>query len=219
MLAIKVWFELNIRVRRYGGGSIAGIVVGVGLALLIVSLIPGLFPLEVGLGVLVAAFVFLYRPDVVVRFTGGPRKEWAALQEGRELAVLVAERGGPRAASGDAEIQARLAGLSSLEAPTTHEYLGLVRQTLLADPDAPGASEAQAQLAAADASLRAAIGVRPVWEKGLEARARGEAPQTDEGRLNARPMRVRGRRSWPAAIEGTPTPAGDASRGRCPHHA
>ena len=175
-VAIKVWFELNIRVRRHGGGPLAGVVVGVGLALLIVSLIPGLFPLEVGLGVLVAAFVFLYRPDLVVKLTGGPRKEWAALLEGRELAVLVAERGGPRAAAADAEIQARLAGLSSLDTPVTHDYLALVRESLLADPDAPGTAEVQAQLAAADASLRASIGVRPVWEKSLEARARGEAP-------------------------------------------
>lgn len=175
-VAIKVWFELNIRIRRHGGGPLAGVVVGVGLALLIVSLIPGLFPMEVGLGVLVVAFVFLYRPDLVVKFTGGPRKEWAALQEGRELAVLVAERGGPRAAAGDAEIQARLAGLSALESPATSRYLGLVRQTLLADPGDPALDQARADLATADASLREAIGVRPVWEKGLEARARGEAP-------------------------------------------
>lgn len=175
-IAIKVWFELNIRVRRYGGGPIAGIVVGAGLALLIVSLIPGLFPLEVGLGVLVAAFVFLYRPDLVVRLTGGPRKDWAALHSGRELAVLVAERGGPRAAAGDAEIQSRLAGLSALETPATSRYLGLVRQTLLSDPDDPALDEARADLAAADAALRDAIGVRPTWERALERRARGETP-------------------------------------------
>ncbi len=175
-IAIKVWFELNIRVRRYGGGPIAGAVVGVGLALLIVSLIPGLFPLEFGLGVLVVAFVFLYRPDLVVKVTGGPRKEWSALQEGRELAVLVAERGGPREAAGDAEIQARLAGLSALETPATSRYLGLVRETLLADPDDPALDGARADLAAADASLRDAIGVRPTWERELERRARGEAP-------------------------------------------
>ena len=47
-----------------------------------------------GLVVLVAVFVALYRPETVVRFTGGPRKEWSALHEGRELFVLVAERAG-----------------------------------------------------------------------------------------------------------------------------
>jgi hypothetical protein len=175
-LAIKVWAELYIRVRRHGGGPIAGAVVGVGLALLLVSLIPGLFPLEVGLVVLVAAFVFLYRPDLVVRFTGGERKEWAALHEGRELAVMVAEHGGPRVAAGDPEIQSRMAALSELETPTTAHYLALVRETLLSDPDDASFDASRRELTEADAELRAAIGVRPVWEKGLDARARGETP-------------------------------------------
>lgn len=175
-IATKAWSELNIRVRAHGGGVIAGVLVAVGLALLLAALIPGLFAFEVGIAVLVAAFVFLYRPDLVVRLSGGPRKEWAALHEGRELAVLVAERGGPRAASADAEIQARIAGLSRLETPTTARYLGLVRQTVLADADDPSLGPARAELAAADAELRSTIGVRPVWERPLERRARGEAP-------------------------------------------
>jgi len=175
-LGIAVWFQLNIRVRANGGGVRAGIVVGVGIALLLASLIPGLFAFEVGLAVLVGAFVFLYRPDIVVRLTGGPSKEWQALHEGRELAVLVAERGGPREARGDAEIAARIAGLSKLETPTTRDYLSLVRQTLFADPSDPALDSARAQLAAADAALRASLGARPAWERSLERRARGEAP-------------------------------------------
>jgi hypothetical protein len=175
-LAIAVWTQLDTRVRSYGGGLAASVVVGIGLALLIASLIPGLFPFEVGLGVLVAAFLFIYRPDVVVRVTGGPRREWSALREGRELAVLVAERGGPRSATADPEIHSRLAGLSSLETASTREYLGLVRETLLADPDAPGIEEARSRLAAADAALRASLRARPTWERSLERRARGEPP-------------------------------------------
>ncbi|HEY3334393.1 MAG TPA: hypothetical protein VGK16_04075 [Candidatus Limnocylindrales bacterium] len=175
-MAIAVWIQLDKRTRANGGGVLAGGVVGVGVALLIVSLIPGLLPFEVGLAVLVAAFVFLYRPDVVVRMTGGPRKEWSALHEGRELAVLVRERGGPRAARSDAEIQARLAGLSKLDTPLTREYLSLVRQTLFSDPGDPALDAARAQLAAADAALRESLGVRPIWERSLERRARGEAP-------------------------------------------
>ena len=175
-VAILVWVQLNLRVRQFGGGRLAGAAMAVGLGLLIVSLIPGLFPFEVGITILVAAFVVLYRPDVVVRVTGGETKEFQALHEGRELAVLVAERGGPRAASGDPEIQARLSGLSKLETPTTAGYLALVRETLLADPDEPGAADARNRLAAADAELRRSIGVRPIWERSLEARARGEAP-------------------------------------------
>jgi hypothetical protein len=175
-VAIAVWFQMYKRVRMYGGGTVAGVVVGVGIALLILSLIPGLFSAEIGILVLIAAFVFLYRPDVVVRYTGGPQKAWSALREGRELAVLVAERGGPRAARGDAEIAARVAGLSAFETPETADYLSLVRQTLFADPADPALDAARAQLAAADAALRESLGVRPNWERALERRARGEAP-------------------------------------------
>ncbi len=175
-MGIAVWFQLDRRTRSFGGGLIAGAVVAVGLALLIVSLIPGLLPFEFGIVVLVAAFVSLYRPEVVVRFTGGPRKEWAALREGRELGVLVGERGGPRAARSDAEIQSRLAGLSRYETPATREYLSLVRQTLFSDPADPALDAARAQLAAADAQLRESLRVRPNWERSLERRARGEAP-------------------------------------------
>ena len=176
-VAILVWVQLNLRVRQFGGGRLAGAAMAVGLGLLIVSLIPGLFPFEVGITILVAAFVVLYRPDVVVRVTGGETKEFQALHEGRELAVLVAERGGPRAASGDPEIQARLSGLiEARDADDGRRTWRLVRETLLADADEPGAAAASDRLAAADADLRRAIGVRPIWERSLEARARGEAP-------------------------------------------
>ena len=175
-LAIAVWFQLNLRVRANGGGVLAGIAVGIGLALLLAALVPGLFSIEIGLLVLVAVFVALYRPEMLVRYTGGPSKEWQALHEGRELAVLVAERGGPREARADAEIAARVAGLSKLETPTTRDYLSLVRQTLFADPSDSALDAARAQLAEADAALRASLGVRPAWERSLERRARGGAP-------------------------------------------
>ena len=174
-LAIAVWFQLNLRTRAHGGGVLAGIVVAIGIALLLVALVPGLLGAEVGLVVLVAVFVALYRPETVVRLTGGPRKEWSALHEGRELVVLVAERGGPRQARSDAEIAARVAGLSAFETPATRDYLSLVRQTLFADPTDPALDAARAQLAEADASLRASLGVRPAWERALERRAAGEA--------------------------------------------
>jgi hypothetical protein len=175
-MGILLWVQLEKRTRANGGGLLAGAAVAAGIALLIVSLIPGLFSFELGIMVLIAAFFALYRPDVVVKATGGPRKEWDALREGRELGVLVRERGGPRAARSDAEIQARLAGLSKLETPATSEYLSLVRQTLFSDPADPALDAARAQLAAADAALRESLGVRPAWERALERRARGEAP-------------------------------------------
>ncbi len=174
--AIKVWFELNVRTQANGGGRVAGALVAVGLVFLLVSLLPGLLPFEIGISVLVVAFVFIYRPDIVVRVSGGPRKEWSALHEGRELAVVVAERGGPKIAAGDAEISARVAGLSAFETPLTSRYLALVRRTILADPDNVSLAGARAELAEADAELRASLGARPVWERPLERRARGEVP-------------------------------------------
>src|SRR3954451_15993671 len=150
-MGIAVWFQLDRRTRAHGGGVIAGVLVAAGITMLVLSLIPGLFSFEIGITVLFLAFVFLYRPDVVVRASGGPRKEWRALREGRELAVLVAERGGPRAARSDAEIQTRLAGLRRYETPATREYLSLVRQTVFSDPTDPALDKARAQLAAADA--------------------------------------------------------------------
>jgi hypothetical protein len=173
-VAIAVWFQLWTRVKRYGGRPLGGVLLAAGLVLLILALIPGLFSFQVGIAVLVAAFFFIYRPDVVVKLSGGPRKEWEALRAGRELFVLVAERGGPRAARGDPEISAKLAALSSLETPATADYLSLVRQTLFADPSDPALDAARAQLAAADAALRESLGARPVWERELERRAAGE---------------------------------------------
>src|SRR5690349_23194124 len=46
-MAIAVWFQMNRRIRAYGGGLIGGVVVAVGIVLLILSLIPGLFAFEV----------------------------------------------------------------------------------------------------------------------------------------------------------------------------
>ena len=191
-LAIKVWFELYIRVRRHGGGPIAGAVVGVGLALLLVSLIPGLFPLEVGLVVLVAAFVFLYRPDLVVRFTGGPRKEWAALHEGRELAVLVARArrpaggvgrpGDPVAARGAVDARdagdARVPGARAADAarrsrrcvarrPTRGELAGRGRGAAGCDRGTTRVGEG----ARGAGPRRGAGGLTPGWPIGRSSRA------------------------------------------------
>ncbi|HEX5826479.1 MAG TPA: hypothetical protein VFY23_03090 [Candidatus Limnocylindrales bacterium] len=174
-VAIAAWFQLWTRVKRYGSRPLGGVLLAAGLVLLILALIPGLFTFEVGIVVLVAAFFFIYRPDVVVKLSGGPRREWEALRAGRELFVLVAERGGPRAAREDPEISAKLAALSSLETPATRDYLSLVRQTLFADPSDPALDSARGQLAAADAALRGSLGERPVWEREYERRARGEA--------------------------------------------
>ena len=83
-LSIAVWFQLNQRVRAHGGGVLAGLAVGIGIALLLTALVPSLFSFEVGIVVLVAVFVALYRPEHggalhgraeqgVVRAPRGPR--------------------------------------------------------------------------------------------------------------------------------------------------
>lgn len=165
-----LWGELRHRARRYGGDDRAAAIMLGAVAVLLVTLWPNLFPMEIGLMVLVVALGSIYRPDVVVKALGGPNIRWRALHEGRELQVLVAERGGPAAAAGDTEISERIASLSDLESPHTREYLDLLRQVLLADPEAPGVSLQRARLVEADAALRTSLGARPTWERDLERR-------------------------------------------------
>jgi hypothetical protein len=179
-----LWGELRHRARRYGGDDRAAVVMLVAVVVLLVALWPDLFPLELGLIVLVAALGSIYRPDIVVKTLGGPNIRWRALREGRELQVLVAERGSREAAADDQEILDRVAALGDLESPETSTYLGLLRQVLLADPEAPGISLKRAQLAEADAELRASLKARPTWERDLERRlaaATDEPVPDDEG--------------------------------------
>lgn len=186
---ILVWTRLAGRIRRLGGGRAAEAVVGVAVAVLLAALYPELLPFDLGLLLLIAALILIYRPEQVIRMTGGPRPEWLVLREGRELALLVRERGGPEAAARDPEVHERLAALDALERPSTAEYLRLVRATLLADPAAPGQAEVRARLAEADAALRASLGARPAWERELEARARGERTGGQPGAPGEQPGR------------------------------
>ena len=155
-----MWFQLNVPRPRERWRGAARKVVGVGIALLLASLIPGLFAFEVGLAVLVGAFVFLYRPDIVVRITGGPSKEWQALHDGRRA-------GGPRRRSGRAAGGSQRRGdrgahrrpVGARDA-RDRDYLSLVRQTLFADPSDPRPGLGPCAAAAADAALRASLGAR-----------------------------------------------------------
>jgi hypothetical protein len=175
-MGIGLWFQLMHRVRRFGGGRAAGAVEAAAVVGLLTSLVPSLVPFDVGLFVLIGSLAAIYRPEQVVKATRGPRVEWRALREGRELQVLVQERGGPALAARNPEITDRIEALDAVAAPTTARYVGLLRETLLADPAAPGVAGKLEDLAAADAELRALLQDRPSWEKDLEARARGEAP-------------------------------------------
>lgn len=179
-LGVMLWLKLSQRVRRHGGRPMATIVTGIGIAALLVALIPELIPFDIGLIVLIVALLVIYRPDEVVKATGGPRLEWRALREGRELRQMVAKRGNPALANLNPEIRDRFKTLAKIEAPSTAEYIGLLRETLFADPVAPGIEGKLARLAEADAALVAILGGQPISGRGRAARESERGP-TDAG--------------------------------------
>ena len=69
------------------------------------------------------------------------------------------------------EVRERVEGLAALEGSATQRYLGLLRETLFADPSAPGVSSRLEELAEADAELRESLRARPMFERELERRA------------------------------------------------
>jgi hypothetical protein len=181
VMAVVLWTQLQHRSRRYGGGNLAAVVMAAAVVALLVSIAPGIIPFEIGLFVLILALMAIYRPEKVVAATGGPSLQYRALREGRELALLVREHGGWSVARRNEEVLARVEGLAAFEGPGTERYIGLVRATVLADPDAPGMAETLAELADADAELRAALRARPMFERELAKRAEAlDGPATDE---------------------------------------
>jgi hypothetical protein len=177
VLAIILWRELRHRSRRFGGGDLAAAVMLLAVVGILVAITPDLLPFEIAIALLVISLAAVIRPAQAVKLTGGPNARWSALREGRELQLLVRQRGGPIAARADEEIATRLEALAGYESPETSDYLALVSATLLADPAEPGLTEQLDRLAAADAALRASLGARPAWERELE-RLEAEAPQT-----------------------------------------
>ena len=176
-LSIALWFQLQHRSRRFGGGIVAALVMGAAIVALLVSIAPNTLPMDIGLFVLFIALAAIYRPDQVVKLTGGASLRYRALREGRELAILVREHGGWSVARRNEEVMARVEGLSAFEGPGTERYIGLVRETVLADPEAPGMAEKLEALAEADAELRAALKAKPMFEKELAKRVAAlEAP-------------------------------------------
>jgi hypothetical protein len=181
VMAFVLWTQLQHRSRRYGGGNLAAAVMAAAVVALLVSIAPGIIPFEIGLFVLILALMAIYRPEKVVDATGGPSLAYRALREGRELALLVRERGGWSVARRNEEVMARVEGLAAFEGPGTGHYIRLVRETVLADPEAPGSSEKLAELADADAGLRASLRARPMFERQLAKRAEAlEGPAGDE---------------------------------------
>ena len=170
-IGIGVWLiprQLR-RIRQFGGRPLARVVMIGSIVVLVVALQPDLVSAEGSLVLLLLAVLFAFRPQDVVRLTGGPRPEWAALAEGTALRRLVAARSDRGAARRLPEVRAGLARLSSVESPATARYIELVRSTLFVDPDGPDMSERLAALAVEEERLRTVVGPRPAFEGGLVA--------------------------------------------------
>ncbi len=182
-LAIMLWFQLQHRSRRFGGGNIAAAIMALAVVALLVAIAPNLLPFDIGIFILFAGLLAIYRPDQVVKLTGGPSLRYRALREGRELALLVREHGGWSVARRNEEVMARVDGLDAFVGPGTERYIGLVRETVLADPEAPGVAARLSELEAADAELRASLKARPMFERDLAKRAAAldEPAATGEG--------------------------------------
>ena len=190
-VAIALWFRLMVRVHAHGGRPIAGVLVAAGIAAMLLAIVPGILSPELGFALLFGGFVILYRPDLVVRATGGPRIEWRALRAGRELVLLRSERDAEADAEADAEgeadaeagaarreaIRVAIDELATLEAPSTSAYLSAVRAVVTEEPgdDAASRSAARVRLDELDGELRASLGARPTWERELQRRAAGSA--------------------------------------------
>lgn len=171
VMAVVLWFQLLHRSRRFGGGNIAAVVMLAAVVALLVAITPNLLPFEIGIFVLILGLMAIYRPEQVVKMTGGPSIRYLALQQGRELQLLVRERGGWSVAGRNEEVQERVEALSALEGPETERYLGLLRETLFADPGSPAVAARLTELAEADAGLRESLRARPMFERELERRA------------------------------------------------
>jgi len=171
VLGVILWFQLQHRSRRYGGGNVAAVAMLAAVVALLVGLAPDVLPFELGIIVLFVGLAAILRPEQVVALTGGPSLRYRALGEGRGLQLLVRERGGWSVAGRNEEVQGKVEALSALEGPETERYLGLLRETLFADPGAPGTAERLEALAAADAELRVSLRARPMFERELAKRA------------------------------------------------
>jgi hypothetical protein len=167
--ALAVWLipRRVRRVRQYGGTPAAEAVTVAAILALAVALQADLMPLAASLVLLLVAVLVAFRPEHVVRLTGGPRVEWRALAEGTALQRLVATRSDRRSASHYPAVRERLARLDTASAPSTARYIELLHATLFSDPHGPGMSERLAALAVEESNLRRAVGPRPTFEGGL----------------------------------------------------
>jgi hypothetical protein len=177
-LSVALWFQLQHRARRYGGGNVAAAAMAAAIVLLLVSIAPdptsgkgSWLPIEIGFAMLFVALAAIYRPEQVVKLTGGPSLRYRALEEGRTLQLMVREHGGWSVARRNEEVMGRFEGLDAFAGPATERYVELLKATLFADPAAPGIAAKLEELASADAELRESLKARPMFERRLEKRA------------------------------------------------
>jgi hypothetical protein len=155
-LAVGIWFQARNRLRARGGGWLPQAVVAVAIAAVLLVLGDSRIPFEASLPVLIIALIAIYQPDLVVRYTGGPRREWSLL---RDTHALDRER----STIGVEALAARLDALEAYRTPRTAAYLDAYR----ADPDDPRVAELAA-------GLRATFGARPLWDRAGPTTATGE---------------------------------------------
>jgi hypothetical protein len=170
VLAVVLWRELVHRSRRHGGGLVAAAVMASAVVALVLGLAPGVLPVELQFLLLVAGVAAILRPEQVVKAAGGPSPAYRALREGRELQLLVRERGGWSVAGRNGEVRERLERLSEVSGPGTERYVTLLRRTLLADPSDPAVADGLGALGAEETRLRASLGARPMFERDLDRR-------------------------------------------------
>lgn len=150
--------------RRLGGRLIAMGAVAAAVVLLGLSLQPAILPDNSGLLLTIMGVFIAFRPDSIVRLTGGPRPEWQALAEGTALQRAVARLGDRGSAADDPAIRAGLERLQAAGDPTTARYIELLEATLFSDPDGPAMAERLAALAVEEAALRGAVGPQPAFD-------------------------------------------------------
>ena len=178
VMGVLLWFQLRNRTRRFGGGRLAAAATALAVVGLLVSITNAL-PTEIGFVVLLLSLFAIYRPEQVVKATGGPSLAWRALREGRELQLLVKERGGPSLAKRNPEVQERFEALSGARG-TGDAYLH--RAAPGDAPGGPGGTRHGRQ--AAPSSRRR---TRSSWRRSGRGR-RGRRSWNAEPRQGRRPM-------------------------------
>jgi len=151
--------------RQYGGRLVAVGITVIGTLCLLASLQPALVTTNSSVMLLIIGLAIAFRPEAIVRITGGPTPAWAALKAGTELQALLAEWPDREAARRNPGVVEALAALDAARDATTTAYVDAVCETAFSDAAAGGAGLSSAALAAAEARLRRSLWGRPSFER------------------------------------------------------